>query len=62
MCSGSIPARQSVRGWRLLKNTKTTTIDEWSSLADLLANLIAKYAPVLELDERIATDGKQDIA
>ena len=45
-----------------MKNTKTTTIDEWSSLSDLLANLIAKYAPVLELDERIATDGKQDIA
>ena len=45
-----------------MKNTKTTTIDEWSRLADLFANLIAKYAPVLELDERIATAGKQDIA
>ena len=30
-----------------------TTIDEWSGLADLLANLIAKYASELEheLDE-----------
>ena len=45
-----------------MKNTKTTTIDEWSSLADLLANLIAKYAPVLELDEQTTTDKQQDIA
>lgn len=25
--------------------------DDWTGLADLLANLIAKYAPVLDLDE-----------
>lgn len=26
-------------------------VDMWSCLADLLANLIAKYAPLLDLDE-----------
>ncbi len=25
--------------------------DDWTGLADLLANLIVKYAPVLDLDE-----------
>lgn len=32
-------------------HAESTTIDEWNSLADLLANLIAKYAHVLDLDE-----------
>lgn len=33
-----------------MTHAEPTTIDVWSSLADLLANLIAKYAPVLDLD------------
>ena len=31
-----------------MTHAESTTLDEWSSLADLLANLIAKYAPVLD--------------
>ena len=34
-----------------MTHAEFTTIDVWSSLADLLANLIAKYEPVLDLDE-----------
>ena len=34
-----------------MTHAEPTTIDVWSSLADLLANLIAKYEPVLDLDE-----------
>lgn len=34
-----------------MTHVEPTTIDVWSSFADLLANLIAKYAPVLDLDE-----------
>ena len=37
-----------------MTHAKSTTLDEWSSLADLLANLIAKYAPVLNLDATAA--------
>lgn len=34
-----------------MTHVEPATIDAWSSFADLLANLIAKYAPVLDLDE-----------
>lgn len=34
-----------------MPHAESTTLDEWSSLADLLANLIAKYASVLDLDK-----------
>ena len=37
-----------------MTHAEPTTIDAWSSFADLLANLIAKYAPVLDLDEPAA--------
>ena len=37
-----------------MTHAEPTTLDEWSSLADLLANLIAKYAPVLDLDATAA--------
>ena len=37
-----------------MTHAESTTLDEWSSLADLLANLIAKYAPVLDLDATVA--------
>ena len=37
-----------------MTHAESTTLDEWSSLADLLANLIAKYAPVLDLDATAA--------
>ena len=37
-----------------MTHAESTTLDEWSSLADLLANLIAKYAPVLDLDATTA--------
>lgn len=37
-----------------MTHAEPTTIDVWSSFADLLANLIAKYAPVLDLDEPAA--------
>ena len=40
-----------------MTHVEPTTIDVWSSLADLLANLIAKYAPVLDLDESVAPIG-----
>ena len=33
-----------------MTHAESTTLDEWSCLADLLATLIAKYAPVLDLD------------
>lgn len=37
-----------------MTHAEPATIDVWSSFADLLANLIAKYAPVLDLDEPTA--------
>ena len=37
-----------------MPHAEPTTLDEWRSLADLLANLIAKYAPVLDLDATAA--------
>lgn len=37
-----------------MTHAESATIDVWSSFADLLANLIAKYAPVLDLDEPTA--------
>lgn len=37
-----------------MTHAEPATIDVWSSFADLLANLIAKYAPVLDLDEPAA--------
>lgn len=37
-----------------MTHAEPTTIDVWISFADLLANLIAKYAPVLDLDEPLA--------
>ena len=40
--------------------------DEWSGLADLLANLIEKYASDLDIgnmpDIKISTEDKEDIA
>ena len=38
-----------------MTHAESTTLDEWSSLADLLANLIAKYAATLDIDESVCS-------
>ena len=39
-----------------MNTAKTTTVDAWSGLANMLANLIAKYADELEEKEKDAEE------
>ncbi|MBR3738952.1 MAG: hypothetical protein IKN04_00660 [Clostridia bacterium] len=42
-----------------MNTANSTPLDQWSGLANMLANLIAKYADVLETEEN-KTEEKED--
>lgn len=42
-----------------MNTANSTPLDQWSGLANMLANLIAKYADVLETEEK-KTEEKED--
>ena len=38
----------------------TPTLDEWSAFATFLADVIEKYAPVLEIDNAVSSTNNED--